>query len=207
MVVLFVFAGFSWGAESPTYKPPETTVVILPIINQAEGTEESKKEQSQEAADFLRFQFVGRKFQVMEDSKVQQAVKDLRLDLNDSENRTKANYAKIAEALGARLVVATVIIEIHSDYKITVLGSRKVGRAKVEVKVFDAQTQEYVCVQVANGSQKGQVLFPYLSNAKELRYGALDKAIESGLKDFLKPYPLPQEKGESGAKGSEQKKE
>lgn len=92
------------------------------------------------------------------------------------------------------MVVALVILEIHSDYKLNLLGARKVGRSKVEVKVYDAQAQEYVCSQVANGSQKGQPLLPYLAKAKELRYKSLANALESALKDFLKPYPLPQEK-------------
>lgn len=192
MGFLIAMVGVGWAAEptgKPTYKPSETTVAILPIVNQAGGAEEAKQEQSQEAADFLKFQFAERKFQTLEDKKVQQSVADLRLDLNDSENRTKVNYAKVAEALSARLVVATVILDMDSAYKFNLLGRRKEGRAKVEVKVFDAQTQEYVCVQIADGKQKGNFFFPDFAKSKKLRNVSLAKALEAALKDFLKPYP------------------
>jgi TolB-like protein len=194
--------GTASAAQGPAYDPAKTKVAIVPFVNSLgrEGPEE--KRSCEQAGERLRTMFADRSFQVLEDKPVADAVKKLGVDLVDSEDRTKETFKGIGEELGADLVVCGVLLEYRAETKSNVFSSRKYGQAKIELKVYDSHDKAYRVRATQARDTRGSWLLPYLASASDLRWGALQDAIDKALKDFLKPYPITK-KSEKGEKSEE----
>jgi TolB-like protein len=193
---VLVLSSFAQRAETAgrrgpkvRYNPGTTKVAVLAFVNGIgrEGPEE--KGACEASTERVRTAFGRRSFQVLDAKPVVEAVKSLKVDLADSEQRTKKTFQKIAEHLGARLVVCGVVLD-YSAYMKEVFLRRRHGEAKVELKVYDAETGSYPLRVVHRGETRGSWSLPDAVSASGLQRAALEQAIDKALRDFLKPYPV-----------------
>jgi TolB-like protein len=186
------------AAQAPAYDPAKTKVAVMPFVNALgrEGPEE--KRSCEQATERLRAMFASRSFQVLEHKAVADALKKLAIDLGDSEERTKETFQKIGEELGAELIVCAVLL----DYGARQGRSRRAGEAKIELKAYDTRDRAYRVrtTQAGTKPQKRSFMGSFIKSA-DLRWGALEDAIDKALNEFLKPYPVAK-KGEPAAAGS-----
>jgi TolB-like protein len=175
--------------EGKVYVPADTKVALLPFINAVGKDSEEHRKACQMATKQLANLFASHRFQVVDESAVAEALKKLEIDLSDSEDRSKENFQRVAEELGANLVVCGAMVNFKSSTESGFLASRKVGHARIELKVYDSQDKVYRVRVVQGGTSKGSFLFPEFVRGGGLREAALQDAIEKALKEFLKPYP------------------
>jgi len=174
------------AAQAPTYDPAKTKVAVLPLVNGLGREDAEIKASCEKGGERLRSMFAERSFVALESKAVAEAVKKLGVDLGDSEDRTKDTFQKIGEDLGADLVVCTVL----NDY-----GARearkRAGEAKIELKVYDTREKAYRvrATQAGNKTQSRSFMGSF-EKSRDLRWGALEDALNKALKDFLKPYPI-----------------
>jgi TolB-like protein len=178
--------GTASAAQGPAYDPAKTKVAITPFVNGLgrEGPEE--KRSCEQAGERLRTMFADRSFQVLDDKAVVDALKKLNIDLGDSEERTKETFQKIGEGVGADLVVCGVL----NDYGART-GRRRAGEAKIELKVYDSHEKAYRLRATQAGSKpQTRGFMGSFEKSGDLRWEALQDAVDKALKDFLKPYPV-----------------
>jgi len=109
---------------TPQYVPAETTVALIPIINQGgEKNEGFKTKQTENGNKELQKEFAEHGFKIADDAAVAKAVADLKLDLTDEEQQKKGNLYKIGKAVNANLVVLAVITDTSQQL------SRKRGKS------------------------------------------------------------------------------
>jgi len=188
-------------AEAKVYDPANTKVAILPFVNAVGKDTEEHRKACQTATKQLVNLFASRRFQVVDESVVAEAIKKLGADLSDSEERTKEAFQRIAEEAGANLVVCGVLMNFKSSTESGFLASRKVGHARIELKVYDSQDKVYRVRVVQDGTSKGSPLFPEFVRGGGLREAALQDAIDKALKDFVKAYPVTKKKEGGSSSG------
>jgi len=178
------------AAEGKVYDPANTKVAVLPFVNAVGKDTEEHRKACQTATKQLRDLFASRQFQVVDEAAATEALKKLEIELSDSEERTKENFQRVAEELGANLVVCGTMMNFKSSTELSpFLGARKVGHARIELKVYDSQDKAYRVRMVQEGTSKGSPIFPAFERGGGMRQAALQDAIGKALKGLLKPYP------------------
>lgn len=170
------------AAEAKVYNPPSTKVAVLPFVNETGVVQEEQTKACENATGQLRDAFAERGFQALDLKAVAEAPRKLGLNITDSEDRKKENFQKIAEALGADLLVCGVVM-VYKQYQ--------PGRAtaRIELKVWDARDRLYRVRGVQAGQGRSRSILA-AGRSREIRQEALRNAIDQALKDFLKPYPV-----------------
>ena len=186
------------GAKLPAYEPAKTTVVVMPVVNQT-GKQQGKEENegAQSATDLLTKAFADRGFVVVSAADVAAYIAEHKLDLKDEDSRTKANLLDVGKALKANIVLCGVLQELSSSMHVSFFSTRKVGKAKLQVKAVDVGSEMYLINDVFEGRKKGSTFAPGFEKAKTTRNASISESVENVLGDLLKPYPVvnkPQEK-------------
>jgi len=182
-------AGNREAAPVKKFDPAVTKVAVIPFVNELGKQDKEQTEACQHATEFAASLFAKRGFQAADPKAVIEAVEKLKLDFKDTEQRNRANFQKLADELQANLVVFGVVSDFstHTDMALMILDARKVGRAKAEVRVYDPAAKSY-CVNLAQVSEKPVPSWGG-TNSLSLRREALESAIDTILKNVLKPYP------------------
>lgn len=170
------------AAEAKLYDPPNTKVAVLPLVNETGVVQEEQTTVCENATTQLRDAFAERGFQALDLKAVAGAPGKLGLNIADSEDRKKENFQKIADALGADLLVCGVLM-VYKQYD--------PGRATatIELKVYDARDRLYRVRGVQAGGGRTHSIIPF-GRSRGIREQAMRNTIDKALKDFLKPYPV-----------------
>jgi hypothetical protein len=188
----------------PVFNPAKTSVVVLPVVNQTGKRGEEMDNAVLAGVEIITEALSARGFQIVAPDKVTDCLAKRKIDLADEESTGKAPLTGIGKAVGADLLVACSLQDLDSRMN-EGFFARKVGRAKVRLKVLDVSAETYLLNDVFEGKKRGSAVAPVLSKSKGLRSAALDDAIQKGLADFLKPYkPVPKPPQTEGEK-TEQK--
>lgn len=175
----------------PVYEPAKTTVLVLPVVNQT-GKQQGKEENeaAQSAMELMMQVFDERGFAVVAATDVAAYIAKEKIDLKDEDVRTKGKLLEIGKALNANIVICAVLQELSSSTHMTILSTRKVGKAKMQAKLVDVATESYLINDAFSGSKKGSVLFPGLEKSKSTRIAAVGETVSLILDDLLKPYKV-----------------
>jgi len=181
-------------AEAKVYDPPNTKVAVLPFVNETGVVQEEQTTVCENATTQLRDAFADRGFQALDLKAVAGAPGKLGLNITDSEDRKKENFQKIADALGADLLVCGVLM-VYKRYD----PGRAIAR--IELKVWDARDRLYRVRGVQAGEGRTRSILAS-GRSRGIREQAMRNTIDKALKDFLKPYPVVKAKTEAPQPGS-----
>ena len=183
------------GEVTSTYVPNGTRVAVLPFINlTGENTEEllDDVEMADHAAAAL---FMGRGFQVVDDTGVLEAMAKAGMPVHDRAERTPEQLSAVARRTNARLVVTGLLTDKRSTLARRGFGLfttyKKEGRAAAHVWVWDETAKAFVAEKSATGvTDSGGTFFVGTVQYSGLRSSALRIAVQDSLADLLEPYPV-----------------
>jgi hypothetical protein len=117
----------AWGVASktPEYKPRETRIAVVPLINATElKWEDLKQRQVDRGNEFLREEFAKRGFELVDQKKVNEALEKLEIDMSDEEQQKRDTLYTLGREVEADLVVFALIFETDQKlHKILDIGS------------------------------------------------------------------------------------
>ena len=187
----------------PVFNPAETTIAVLPVVNETGKQNEELQKICFDACEMIGQIFADRGFRVTPSADLAAFLAQQKINPGDEENRTKSQLLSIGKGLQANLVIAAVLKDLDTQMKVGVWVSRKVGRAKMQVKMLDVGSEGYLINGIFEANKRGQAIFPDTAKSKSLRSQAVMNAVSAAFQDFLKPYkPLPKSPEEKAAEKS-----
>ena len=190
--VLLLIAGHACLAEeTPTYAPPLTKVVIMPVVNiSGEKWGRLRESQTNCAYNELQSLFGERGFQQVDAKDVLKTITDQKVDLNDEEQWKRDTFYKVGEQIGADLVVYVVITDSTQRTKTSVLTVQREGNAKIKMWLLDAKNKVAIKSSKQYDAKRVSGSFGRGAKGSALQVDAVRRAIQTGLDDFLKSYPV-----------------
>ena len=173
------------AADVPPIEPKGTRVLLLPVLERSGRKDQERDEFIRIGGDTLRAEFESVGFGLAEGDP-EAAARELKIDLLDDEQRGKAAYARLAQKLGARLVVAATIKGVASGFKSNLFTVQKAGIAGVQFSVYDAVADRYVVNGNYVGKKEGRAILPGLDKSSTKRTGALTAAFHNGFTEFAR---------------------
>lgn len=186
---LAVHAGFARAQEAPAIDPKEARVLLLPVQEKSGRKGQERDEFIRVATESIRHQFTQAGFSLAEGD-VPARARELGIDLEDEEQRTRANFAQLGKTLNARLVVASTIHDVGSGMKVGFFASRNVGKARVEFAVYDVAAERYIVKDFFTGQKRSSAFAPGLSKSSSKRTGAIVSAFGEAVGTFLETTGL-----------------
>jgi hypothetical protein len=180
-----------WAQDNvPQYPPTKTEVALLPAAN-AMGTKGDVDEMILNAGyDAAAKLMEIRNFKMIPFAKVQDVFAELKIANRDHVARSESFMKRVGEMLGADLVISTTVLEAKTQKSSQLLGSRKVGKARVKVWVYDAKQGKTVVLGEYAGESRGKTLASDIKRARDRRAAAVQDAVAKGLEKFLAPYAV-----------------
>ena len=188
---LLLLSPFSYAdsKDAAPYQPPETTVALIPVINQGgEKNEGYKAKQTENGDKELRKEFTEHGFKIADEAAVTKAIADLKVDLTDEEQQKKDTLYKIGKAANADLVVLAVITDTAQQFHQGILSNSREGKAKVKMWLLDAKAEKPIFSAVTHEGKSGGGFFAGLDKGSARIIIAVANAERDSLKDFFKPY-------------------
>lgn len=197
-LLLITGAGRTMMADPPVaaYSPPETKVVILPVVNKAaEFNKDFQNKIQVSALHALTTAFSRRGFQVVDQKVVDTYLTENRLDLNDRENWRNATLSAIGKKLGSRLVIFCVVLDAHTKTNQNVFdpfgAGSKEGIANVRGYLIDVQTGEAILDKKQEEGKNTGGMLAEIDSGTSRESKAVVQGINKVLKGFFAAYPLP----------------
>jgi len=193
------------GSESaaprpPRYVPSETRVAVLPFINLTGEKIQEALDDVEGVDHAVAGLLLQRGFAVIGDKEVLEAMAELRIPVHDRAERTPDALRRLAERLGARIVVWGLVVDKRSTADFSLLSyafgplgqwwtSPKGGTASLWTQVWDSAD----VAPVDQGSSTAEAEPPELSlggRSHPLRTRAMQSAALASVQEFLQPYPV-----------------
>ena len=186
---------------SDKYKPAETSVAILPVLNQTKGGWDDLKDREDEKGKqelVKHFQQCG--FPLVEDAQITRSLSAIGLNPQqiahqspDSLTGSGALY-KVGKAVNARLVVLLVITDTRSGNHFNLSnGFCKEGGATVKLWLVDVTENRAILTEVTKSSKStgaSGLIQMAGTGGSSLSIRAIGGATSTALNDFIKHYPL-----------------
>ncbi len=188
-------------AQKPTspYVPAQTTVAILPVLNQSRGDWQGLKDrQTEKAQTELARRFAQSGFSLADTALVANALGDQNLPPGNPAAYTPPMRAETGRASDADLVAFLVITDSHQGFRhglAQLLGQQREGEAKVQLWLVDTRTgMALVNGQTASGKARGNALANTLlhgigQGGSDYVIRAVGDAVGQALRGFLQAYP------------------
>ena len=182
----------SAAAQSAQYFPPQTRVVVLPILNEtSEKWQELKDQQIKKGAEWFKEEFGGRGFILIPKEEIAAEVAALQIDFADESQRSPANLIKLGRALKAQLVILPVITASGQRLIQGLLTQSKGGKVTMRLWFVDSDRSEALFeAKEQSGRASGQV-FIGTEKGSTQQIKAVGNTLRDAFKEFLKPYPKP----------------
>lgn len=191
-ICAFALVGASVRRSGQT-SPTGPTVAILPLANDSgEKWTELNGREAKHVAEYLTGQFTQRKFRIVPDQDVQDALKSLAIDLNLFEDQKTAMLKEIGHKLNADYVVFGVMLGgVRHSVMIPLLLQSEDALVDVRIWFLDLKHGEDL-VRAKTFQSKGSGID---SKASDIEAQRVSGAFYFALKDFFKGY-------DAGLKGS-----
>jgi hypothetical protein len=182
-----------------SYTPAQTRVVLLPVVNlSGEKDKKQRLEQTKKASEELFKQFNDRKFNVLTDAEVRDALDDLEIDMEDEENHNRATLYKIGEKLNTDLVAFVVIqgIEQRRTNQVGILRNsgdgELVASCIIKIWLLDVPKKQRILSAYRQEAQSKNNVFPSFDSGARLIRKSVEGAVRDSLKDFFKSQQINQ---------------
>lgn len=184
---------------APQYVPAQTTVAILPVLNESRGDWQGLKDrQTEKAQTELARRFAQSGFSLADNALVANALGDQNLKPGNMAAYTPTLLAEIGRASDADLVAFLVITDSHQGFRhglAQLLGQQREGEAKVQLWVIDTRTGKTLANGLtASGKARGNPLANTLlhgigQGGSDYVIRAVGDAVGQSLREFLQAYP------------------
>lgn len=189
------------ATASDKYQPAETSVAVLPVLNQTKGGWDDLKDREDEKGEqelVKHFQECG--FPLVDDAQITRSLSALGMDPQTfarqfPEALIKSDaLSKIGKAANARLVALLVITDARSGSHFSLFGNfHKEGGATVKLWLVDVAENRAILTEVTKSSKSsgaGGFLQMAGTGGSSLSLRAIGGATSAALSDFIKHYPL-----------------
>ena len=190
-LVLLAIALIAVAAASAQTYPKGTKIAIVPVFNQSgEKWPELQQRQVKAGNKWLDEEFTKRGFSVVPADEVAKAIVELKINLGDEEQRSRANLYQIGQRIGATLVVFPVIVASDQN-KTGGLFPKSQGSVTIKLWLVDAVKQETVINAVTiQGKASGSSFLSGFEKGSDLQVKAVGNTLKDHFKDWFKSYPI-----------------
>jgi hypothetical protein len=197
MLAHLCFIGLAATArpQATTLVPEKAVIAVLPVADKT-GIQDPKiaKAICEQGLVWLRSSFADRGFTLTDTAKVEEALVDLKHDIQDRDFWNTQALKKVGDLLKCDVVVFCAATETHSQSSGSDIGyglfASKDGFATIKVWVVETGSGKALvkALRCEAKSKSGVGGLVEKGAAKQVR--ALQLAIDKALAEFLKPYPL-----------------
>jgi len=112
-------------------------VALLPVTDITGEKDDQKRNQANAVYREMADQFRQRGFEIMEETVVQKAIADRKLDFTDEEQQRRDNVLQIGKDVKADIVVLVVVTQAYAKLRETTLARHREGLAKTKTWLMD----------------------------------------------------------------------
>lgn len=161
------------------------TVAFIPGLNlSGEKNKDLMARQSEKVSAFLTREFSKRKYQVVAESTVLVAIKNLKIDLTDEEEYRKANFFAIAKEVKADYFYVPVIVNSEQKQQDRNLYTDTEGRTDVKTWFLDVKEEKAVFSGKLFVGRSGGMRIVLRPSDRQVQ--AAENAVSESLKEVWK---------------------
>jgi len=173
--------------------PAQTKVLLLPTIDETGDKPEMVRAHVLTGNHRAEFEFLTRGFQMLSPSVATRAARTEDVDLDDAESRGKRDLKALGKDTGADWVVSLAVIEVREEkvnnfWSAAVGGNQRRAKAKVQVRILDVNTDQYISNQFCQDTKTSQRFLGNIGTTGLFKQ-AIDVTIQRSLVNLLTPYP------------------
>jgi 2-keto-3-deoxy-galactonokinase len=124
---------------------PAPTIAFIPGLNlSGEKNKDLMRRQSERISGYLNKEFSKKGFNVVPEATVLEAIKTLKIDLEDEEEYRKANFFAIAKEVKADYIYVPVIVNSEQKQQDRDLYTDREGRTDVKTWFLDVKNEKAI---------------------------------------------------------------
>lgn len=184
------------GLQTPVRKSSAPSIAIVGVLNSSgEKWEDLKQKQVKAVMDYLHMEFQKRGFNITPGHTVTQCLTDMKLDMNDEENHRRPVLYEIGRKLDVDFVLFGVIASTRQHERNRFLYTDIEGETQAKIWLLDVRHElPVVSAKTFTGRSGGYRGAPLLTKGSDRQVQSAINAFRDALSDFIKSFPMTQDK-------------